>query len=152
VESFIADQENGVWNDFCAIYRRGASKDALNRDFVFEQMACANVRTWESEELQRPREATEDMLLIQSQRVEPARLYSHIDAIERTIADLQIQASDTAALVSRLPGIEASLASATAETETLRAAEQLLRDALAEALTRGERKCAGGNLQRDGRR
>ena len=140
VESFIADRENDVWNDFCAIYRRGPTSDALNRDFVFQQLACANVRTWESDELQRPREATQDMLLIQSQREDVERLHSHIAAMEQTVAGLQAQASEAASTVARLQGIEGSLASATAETEALRAVEQQLRGALADASTRATKE------------
>jgi SAM-dependent methyltransferase/beta-galactosidase beta subunit len=142
VESFIADQENDVWNDFCAIYRRGPARDPLNRDFVFDQLACANVRTWESHELQRPREATQDMLLIQSQREDLERLNSHIAAMGQTVADLQSQASEAAASVAHLQGIEASLASATGETETLRVVEQQLREALAAASARSEEQNA----------
>lgn len=148
VESFIADQENDVWNDFCAIYRRGPAREGLSRDFVFQQLACANVRTWESDELQRPCEATQDMLLIQSQREDVERLHSHIAAMEQTVAALQTQASDAAGAGARLQEIEASLAAATAETETLRAVEQQLRGALADASTRAAEERAQAEAYR----
>jgi SAM-dependent methyltransferase len=64
VESFIAERQGDVWNDFVAIFRRGALDEMLPERFVHESFACTNVKTWKDNDLSLSRDETEDMLLI----------------------------------------------------------------------------------------
>ena len=64
VESFIAERENDVWNDFVAVFRKGRITKTLPQVFVHEHVPCSNVITWKSQEILNPRAETEDMMLL----------------------------------------------------------------------------------------
>jgi len=42
VESFMAEREADMWNDFCAIFRREPSPEPLNRNYVYPHVPCTN--------------------------------------------------------------------------------------------------------------
>ncbi|NMN03188.1 MULTISPECIES: methyltransferase domain-containing protein [unclassified Novosphingobium] len=68
VESFVANRQNDVWNDFVAIFRHGPLDDTLPATFVYQRFPCANVKTWQSAELLFPQEQSEDMLMLAQAR------------------------------------------------------------------------------------
>jgi SAM-dependent methyltransferase len=77
VESFVAEREMDVWNDFCAVFRKEPASGALNSALVCEQVPCTNVITWRDADVIRPRDLTEDMVLQLRHREEVERLNQH---------------------------------------------------------------------------
>jgi len=86
VESFMAEREADMWNDFCAIFRREPSPKPLNRNYVYLSVPCTNAIIWESEEVLNPRTESEDMMVIVREREEVGKLRHHIDWRELQIA------------------------------------------------------------------
>jgi hypothetical protein len=86
VESFMAEREADMWNDFCAIFRREPSPEPLNRNYVYPHVPCTNAIIWESKEVLNPRTESEDMMLIVREREEVNKLRHHIDWREHQIA------------------------------------------------------------------
>lgn len=68
VESFTADRDNDIWNDFVAVFRKGRITKALPNVFLYENVACSNVITWKSSEIINRRDPTEDMLILDQAR------------------------------------------------------------------------------------
>lgn len=65
-ESFIAERDNDIWNDFCAIFCR-AEQEALPPPLrIADIVRCANVRRGGREGVERFRPETEDMLIIKA--------------------------------------------------------------------------------------
>jgi hypothetical protein len=96
VESFTAERQGDVWNDFVAIFRRGRLDATLPESFVYQRFACVNIRTWKEPELLRSRDETEDMLLLaQSQnadfelKAQNARLSEKLESQSLEIAALR---------------------------------------------------------------
>lgn len=77
IESFVAEREAEVWNDFCAIFRRGPSENPLNRDFVYEKVAATNILTWRSPAIINPVEDSEDTRLLRAAREDVQRWIDH---------------------------------------------------------------------------
>ncbi len=77
VESFTAERENDVWNDFCAVFRRGPSENDIVVDFVHTQVPSTNVISWRTHEFIRPNEFPEDMRLLESSSEERSRWEHH---------------------------------------------------------------------------
>lgn len=48
IESFIAERENDIWNDFCAVFRIGSNAQQTDYDFVHGKVPVTNVITWHS--------------------------------------------------------------------------------------------------------
>jgi len=86
VESFMAEREADMWNDFCAIFRREPSPEPLNRNYIYQKVPCTNVITWESSEVLNPRTNSQDILLIAEAREEAAKLQAHINWREHVIS------------------------------------------------------------------
>ena len=70
IESFIAERETDGWNDFCAVFRVGASDADLAVSFVHEQVPCTNVVHWRSSRIVKPMDQPEDMRLLDASRQE----------------------------------------------------------------------------------
>lgn len=77
IESFVADREADVWNDFCAVFRRGPSDAELNRDFIFKKVPYSNALTWRSSKIINPIEDSQDTRLLCSAREETQRWVLH---------------------------------------------------------------------------
>jgi SAM-dependent methyltransferase len=73
VESFIANREKDIWNDFVAVFRKGPIKKVLPKVFLHEHVPSTNVITWKSKEIVNPSEQPEDIILL-TQAEERARL------------------------------------------------------------------------------
>lgn len=79
IESFIADREADVWNDFCAVFRRGPSDAELNRDFICKKVPSSNALTWRSSKIINPLEDSQDTRLLSNAREETQRWVLHAD-------------------------------------------------------------------------
>jgi SAM-dependent methyltransferase len=86
IESFIAEREADMWNDFCGIFRREPSPEPLNRNYVYLKIPCTNAIVWESKEILNPRTESQDMILIQRGCEEVQKLQDHIGWREHQIA------------------------------------------------------------------
>lgn len=86
VESFMAEREADMWNDFCAVFRREPAAGPVNRDYLYLRVPCTNAITWESNEVLNPRTESEDMMLILKEREEVRKLQNHIDWREHQIS------------------------------------------------------------------
>lgn len=94
VESFVAEREADVWNDFCAVFRRGPSDADLNRDFVFRQVKATNALTWRSSQILNPTDDSEDTRLLAAAHEEQQRwvLHSqHLTATHKDQLELHVQ-------------------------------------------------------------
>ncbi|MEO6216842.1 MAG: methyltransferase domain-containing protein [Sphingomonas sp.] len=86
VESFVAEREAEVWNDFCAVFRRGPSDSDLNRDFVYDKIPSTNALTWRSSRIINPVEDTEDVRLLDQARGETRRWVAHSEFLNAEFA------------------------------------------------------------------
>lgn len=77
VESFVAERAGDVWNDYCAVFRRGPSEVPLNRDFVFEKIASKNALTWRSAQILNPVDDSEDTRLLSAACAETQKWRDH---------------------------------------------------------------------------
>lgn len=91
VESFVADRQAEVYNDFVAVFRKGPSKEPLSRTYIYQQVICYNVRTWESDELIHRRDESEDTTIIMRSRAEIAQLQQQLGQRDAQIAGLHDQ-------------------------------------------------------------
>jgi len=84
IESFVAERQDDVWNDFCAVFRCGASNSDLNRDFVFEKVEAKNALTWRSSQIFNPVDDSEDTRLLAAAREDKQKWVLHSEHIEAT--------------------------------------------------------------------
>lgn len=91
VESFVADRQAEVYNDFAAVFRKGPTNQPLARTFIYQQVICYNVRTWESDELIHRRDESEDTTIIQRSQRELAELREQLGQRDAQIAILADQ-------------------------------------------------------------
>lgn len=87
VESFIAEREAEVWNDFCAVFRRGPSDAELGRDFVFSKVPSTNAVTWRSSVITNLVDDSEDTRLLRAAREEAQRWVVHADYLNALHAE-----------------------------------------------------------------
>jgi uncharacterized coiled-coil protein SlyX len=131
VESFTADRADDVWNDWCAVFRREPSADALPHDLIHETIRCRNVICWKSDEILKFDERTEDMAIIAGQRTSQqaaeariAGLEAERDAAERLSKQLSstlAQSQDEVAeLRKKIAADRAVIGSLQDETDKLR--------------------------------
>lgn len=86
IESFIADREADVWNDFCAVFRRGPSDAELNRDFICKKVPSSNALTWRSSKIINPIDDSQDTRLLTGAREETQRWILHADFLNSEFA------------------------------------------------------------------
>lgn len=84
IESFVAERQDDVWNDFCAVFRCGASNSDLNRDFVFEKVEAKNALTWRSSQIFNPADDSEDTRLLAVAREDKQKWVLHSEHLEAT--------------------------------------------------------------------
>lgn len=82
VESFVAEREAEVWNDYCAVFRRGPSDERLNRDFVCDKVSAHNALTWRSPQVINPVDDTQDTRLLVEARAETQRWVRHAEHLD----------------------------------------------------------------------
>jgi len=68
VESFIAEREGDMWNDFVAVFRKGRITKALPKVFLHEHVGCSNIITWKSKAIINPRDEPQDLLLLRESK------------------------------------------------------------------------------------
>jgi SAM-dependent methyltransferase len=64
IESFVADRERDIWNDFVAIFKKGPVGDFGAADFIHPQISCRNVLRVGDTSVLHHKEATQDMDLL----------------------------------------------------------------------------------------
>jgi SAM-dependent methyltransferase len=75
LESFIAERQGDVWNDFVAIFVKGTPQDENKNRLLYKRIFCSNVWRFDQTEVLFKREASEDMILIKQlqERLESLR-------------------------------------------------------------------------------
>jgi hypothetical protein len=84
VESFVADREADIWNDFVAVFRKGRITKALPKVFLYENVSSTNIINWKSDEIINPSDAPQDMQLL-------AQASLRAEEGERAIGELTAQ-------------------------------------------------------------
>ena len=93
-ESFVAERQGDVWNDFVAIFRKnGLFVDDLDVGFLSDSIRCTNVWRLGEPKVRLEREVSEDMLLIQKLRVEVKQLREELSAERSAMERLRAEAS-----------------------------------------------------------
>jgi SAM-dependent methyltransferase len=64
IESFVANRMSDQWNDFVAVFQRGAIIPKADRGFLSDHFKCANIHRFDKAEIENPEERTEDRLLL----------------------------------------------------------------------------------------
>ena len=82
VESFTAGRKGDQWNDFVAIFRKGRAKKGLPKSFVYQNVNCLNVITWNSDGLMQESSKTEDMIIIDESREKLGGLENQLDVLK----------------------------------------------------------------------
>jgi chromosome segregation ATPase len=91
VESFIADREDDVWNDFVAVFRNGPITKAMPSVFIHEHVRCSNVLTWKSNEIVNRRDEPEDVVLLGQADARAAQAAAERDSLANELADLNFR-------------------------------------------------------------
>lgn len=99
VESFIADRENDMWNDFVAVFRKGRITKTLPKVFLHEHVPCSNVTTWRSKRIINPRDEPEDMVLLREAVQQAERVG---EQLAETTQEREALAEATAQLTAKL--------------------------------------------------
>ena len=127
VESFIAERDSDIWNDFVAVFRKGRITKALPKVFLHEHVGCSNIITWKSSELLNPSDEPQDLVLLRE-------WMERADAAEELLAQVTLER-------------DAATAETTSLTDRLAAASELAQnrlaefDALAARLADAEEQC-----------
>ena len=79
IESFMAERKNDLWNDFVAIFKKGAAPiDAAAVKFLSDGIRCTNAWRIGEPKVRFYREATEDMMLVRDLMREVQELRAEI--------------------------------------------------------------------------
>ena len=163
VEAFTAEREGDIWNDFVAVFRKGALGEGLPAQLISDELPCTNVRTWRSADLDRRRDETEDMQLMKRMGDRAQHLEGEVQAMqqqgERRLAEMTQVSDEREALAraveaarqdlleaqNRLSSLESTLAQrqeeitqAWAELAEQRNVGQALQQSLDESIARTE--------------
>ncbi|HDR9765351.1 TPA: methyltransferase domain-containing protein [Burkholderia cepacia ATCC 25416] len=95
IESFVAEREADLWNDFCAVFRRGPCDTDLNRDFVHGKIRCTNAINWRSSLIVNAVNDSEDMRLLGLAREDMRRTTEHNQFLESQIDELKVRNNAT---------------------------------------------------------
>lgn len=143
IESFVAEREGDLWNDFVAVFRKGAWDEGAPERLICDEVPCTNCRTWRGGDLERRRDETEDMHVMKqlgdrAQHLESDRdaLTGAVEAARRELLDAQ---NRLASLESTLAQRQEEITQAWAQLAEQRDACQLLQAALDESVVRAER-------------
>ncbi|CAH0356996.1 methyltransferase domain-containing protein [Sphingobium sp. CECT 9361] len=74
IESFIANRENDIWNDFVAVFHKAGGHGNAPTQLLYQQIPCLNVFLGDSGEPINPIAETEDMLLVARARIDAEEL------------------------------------------------------------------------------
>lgn len=110
LESFMAERMQDVWNDFCAVIRKGELPPGSVLPLVSADIACVNRWRHGRAHVERERESSEDMVLIAQLRAKVGRLTRDLDAEAadeaRREADTQTHARMTAQAAAHFAEVE----------------------------------------------
>lgn len=131
IESFVAERQNDIWNDFVAVFRKGRITRLQPATFLHEHVPSFNVITWRAETILRPRDETEDrILLVQaSQKVSEAE--GRVSELRSSVEDKTREIDELGATIHGLREQEATASGRIADLEQKLAEFDAVRAALA---------------------
>lgn len=91
VESFIANRQNDIWNDFVAVFHKAGAYEKAPSHFLYQQFPSANVLTDDVGEPIHSVAETEDMLLSAGARAEAEELRGALAETQEQAAVLSRQ-------------------------------------------------------------
>lgn len=112
VESFIAERNEHMWNDFVAVFRKGRITDVQPSTFLHDHVPSVNVRTWTSMKLLREREEPQDLVLLEQARSLADRLWADLESSKATLAAAEDRAARVAPLEQELSELQSQLVKA----------------------------------------
>ncbi|MDX8482942.1 methyltransferase type 11 [Mesorhizobium sp. VK24D] len=119
IESFIAERAGDIWNDFVAVFMKGPTPSLDRVQYLSDDVPCTNVwRTGETS-IRRPRELSQDMLLIE-------RLRKEADSLRAGVAQPEPINDEAAALISEIKLLRERLAGLIHRTESVHKTLDLL--------------------------
>jgi SAM-dependent methyltransferase len=128
LESFIAERDADIWNDFVAVFRKGRITRTLPATFIHEHVPSVNVITWRSDTMLRPRDEPQDALLLReaSERAtalsaELAASHQQLRTAEENLKAYEGQAAELAETRDNLATRESELRQRQEEIEQTRA-------------------------------
>ena len=102
VESFVADRQDDLWNDFVAVFRKGRISRSLPKVFVHEHVACSNVLTWKSGAIVNPSEMPEDLLLLRDAERRVGAAMEQVSTAEQALVEIRKERDSFAEEVAKL--------------------------------------------------
>lgn len=103
VESFVANRDKDIWNDFVAVFRKGRITRTLPKVFLHEHVPCADVITWKAKDILNASEQPEDMLLLNRAN---DRAQQASEELDRTSKHLDLLVQESAHLKAQLTAME----------------------------------------------
>jgi SAM-dependent methyltransferase len=87
VESFLADRENDIWNDFVAVFRKGKGKKRAPSRLLHQLVPSSNIRVLGSDGIIAERAETQDMAIISSAQAETRQIRQELAEKRITLAE-----------------------------------------------------------------
>lgn len=136
VESFVANREDDIWNDFVSVFRKVGGIDKNVSNYLYHNCTSYNVLVGDAGEIINPIAQTEDMLLGSEANARISRLEGERGAVKAEAVRLE------RALAASEEGREAILAKLKKAEEALRD-QGIERDAIARQLGEHKEKLIG---------
>lgn len=89
VESFLAERMSDQWNDFVAVFKKTDEKADTGPDFLSDHVLSTNVHTWNSGEIARARDVSEDMAIMNRLAAEASDASEDVARLSSEIVILQ---------------------------------------------------------------
>jgi SAM-dependent methyltransferase len=124
VESFIANREKDMWNDFVAVFRKGPITKTLPKVSLHEHVSCTDVVTWKSTEILHPSQDPQDIILLRQAEERAVELQDRLADSEN---ERQQQSEDLAAALKERELFREQAADADKVRDNLRLLESELR-------------------------
>lgn len=86
VESFVADREADIWDDFVAVFRKGPTRRKLPQQLLHQMVPATNIQIGDADGLANARDQTGDMVMVEDLRDRVAQAIGEVSAIETVLA------------------------------------------------------------------
>ena len=110
IESFTAERQGDLWNDFVCVYRVGADAGTADVPLLSDLFACTNVWTGRSSEIRKRRDPPEDVVIAARWRQEANDLRAELEQAKSEIAR---QAEQMTSLEATIAGLRTTEPAAT---------------------------------------
>lgn len=131
IESFVAERQNDIWNDFVAVFRKGRITKLQPATFLHEHVPSFNVITWRAETIMRPRDETEDRILLVQASEKVAEAEGRVSELRSTVEDKTREIDELGATIQGLREQETASSARIADLEQKLAEFDAVRAALA---------------------